>query len=91
MSKEGLAETVPLLKARMSNGVGFLRVQINSDVMQVAVMSIDEVTPALVQKLTEPFYDEETGTHGYHEILSLALYLAVGTEDEESGCDEESG
>ena len=51
-SKEGLAEAVPLLKHKMRNGVGFLRAQIGPDVLQVTVMSISDVTPAFVERLT---------------------------------------
>ena len=86
-SKKGLAETIPQLKQQMRNGVGFLRAQIGPDVIQVTVLCIGEVTQGLVEKLTEAFYDEETGTHGYHEVLSLALYLVTEIDTGEADSD----
>ena len=44
------------------------------DVIQQEVKSVDDVTTELLEYITEPFYGLR-GTHGYDEILSLALYV----------------
>ena len=72
-TKEGLGEAVALLKNDIS-GKGFIRAQIGIDVLQLEIRSVEDVTSALLERLTEPLYGL-TGTHGYDEILSLAVYV----------------